>query len=746
MKKLFLSLICAALVFTVRAQTTVNVTSSVEDALNGLGVNPSTITYLVVASGQLNPTDFDFIKGSMSVLQTLNTTGANVSGNAIPDFAFAGKASLTTVTLPATVTHIGQSAFSGCTSLVTIILPAITDIGQFAFADCHSLTSISLPSSLTDIGEAAFANSGLTSITIPSSISGLGVRAFYQCDALSSVNISEGVTSIATSVFAECISLRTINIPSTVTNVEVDAFYLCANLQSITVDNGNSSYSASDGILFDKNKTVLIQYPNDKAGNTYSILSSVTTVASHAFAGCFNLTSVTITENVSSITGGCFEQCINLASVNVVSENSYYTSDNGVLFDNARTLLVYYPSAKTGPYVIPFSVSSIGKGAFAYCSGLTAVSIHDGLTGIENNAFSYCTGLTAISIPASVSMLGDYIFAGCNSLGSIFAYRPLPLVISTDVFDQMDQTTCTLHVPTGSLMSYQTAVGWQNFTNKVEANLITVTFDTQGGAPATFTSLVMENALLAIPATPVNGDYTFAGWYQEPNCDHTWNFFSDVVAGAITLYALWSSQDMIIIKGNLDYDDKLKARPVAYVTVILYGKSKTEPKSNKSAPVGYPYLIAQTTTDINGNFCFSVPRGDYALWLDMPGYILTTTIEIKGTEELHVTEFNVNYFIDQARYTITGQRVLLASQSFAKESEISQARIYPNPAIDEVRVALDVNMSYVVKIFNAMGQLLISTNSSDFETMVDVSNFRPGIYYVRIEAHNMMNTYKLVKQ
>ena len=193
---------------------------------------------------------------------------------------------------------------------------SVTSIGDYAFTVCTGLTSVTIPNSVTSIGYAAFYGcSGLTSLTIPNSVTSIGVFAFYYCTGLTSVTI-----------------------PNSVTTIGYDAFAECSGLTSINVASDNSNYCSVDGVLFNKDKTTLIQYPGGKQG-AYTIPNSVTTIGYYAFYYCTGLTSVTIGNSVTSIGEWAFYSCIGLTSV-----------------------------------TIPGSVTSIGGAAFYRCTGLTSIT------------------------------------------------------------------------------------------------------------------------------------------------------------------------------------------------------------------------------------------------------------------------------------------------------------------------------------------------------------------------------------
>ena len=271
---------------------------------------------------------------------------------------------------------------------------------------------------VSTIGDNAFRATSLTSVTIPSSVVSIGAFAFSYCNGLTSVTI-----------------------PSSVTSIGFLAFLQCTNLTAITVDVGNSEYVSTDGVLFDKNLTTLIQFPGGKTGSytipgtvtgiqTYAFSmsssltsitfpNSVTSIGEAAFAECTSLTSVTIPSNVTSIGAQAFYGCTSLITITVDGGNSAYGSADGVLFDKSQTTLIQFPGGKTGSYIIPSGVTSIGNYAFDRCTSLTGVMIPSGVTSIAFAAFSGCTSLTSVTIPSGVTSIEIYAFQGCTSLASV---------------------------------------------------------------------------------------------------------------------------------------------------------------------------------------------------------------------------------------------------------------------------------------------------------------------------------------
>ncbi|MBO2527222.1 MAG: hypothetical protein CW335_03460, partial [Clostridiales bacterium] len=328
----------------------------------------------------------------------------------IGDYAFNCCSSLTSITIPDSVTSIGEGAFSGCSSLTSVTIPdSVTSIGDDAFRWCSSLTSVTIPDSVTSIGDCAFSVcSSLTSVTIGDSVTSIGYWAFADCTGLTSITIPDSVTSIGEYAFQNCSSLTSVTIPDSVTSIGEGAFSGCSSLTSMTVAVENPSYSSDAyGVLFNKNKTVLICCPGSYSGS-YTIPDSVTSIGEGAFSGCSSLTSVTIPDSVTSIGDCAFEYCSSLTSVTIPDS---VTSIGYWAFDGCSSLT---------SVTIPDSVTSIGYYVFSGCSSLTSVTIPDSVTSIGYDAFSGCSSLTSVTIPDSVTSIGDYAFWGCSSLTSVY--------------------------------------------------------------------------------------------------------------------------------------------------------------------------------------------------------------------------------------------------------------------------------------------------------------------------------------
>jgi hypothetical protein len=244
------------------------------------------------------------------------------------------------------------------------------------------------------------------------------------------------VVSIGNSAFSDRpYRFRTIAIPDSVIEIEHEVFFNCTSLIQIFVYENNSNYSSDNGVLYNKNKTILIQCPLGKIG-VFTIPNSVTSIKWGAFDNCDRLTSINIPSSVTSIgsTNRNFHNCISLSSINVDAVNSNYSSQDGVLYNKAKTTLIQYPAGKRDiSFTIPHSVTTIGNEAFFTCKSLASVTIPESVTSIENSAFASSV-LTSIIIPNSVISIKDYAFKDCNKLISVTFQGTISSVNFSDKF------------------------------------------------------------------------------------------------------------------------------------------------------------------------------------------------------------------------------------------------------------------------------------------------------------------------
>ncbi|MEG1096968.1 MAG: leucine-rich repeat protein [Clostridiales bacterium] len=418
------------------------------------------LTTISIPSGvrAINDDAFYGCKGLTSInVADGNTNYRSVDGvlfnESKTEFVFYPTGKKGAYTIPTDVTTIGDNAFRGCAGLTTVAIPAgVTTIGWSAFDGCSGLTTVTIPGSVTTIGSYVFYGcTGLTSINVAdgnptySSVDGVlfneGKTELikYPEGKKGAYTIPTGIATIGSYAFYGCTGLTTATIPNSVTTIGRDDFSGCTGLTSINVADGNPTYSSVDGVLFNKDKTKLIKYPEGKKG-AYTIPTGVTTIDD--FSGCTGLTTVTIPNSVTTIGDNAFRGCAGLTTVTIPYG---VTSIGGFTFYGCTGLTTV---------AIPSGVTTIGRDAFYGCTGLTTVTIPSGVTTIGSYAFYGCSGLTTVTIPRGVITIGGSAFRGCMGLTSINVADDNPNYSSVDgVLFNKDKTEF-ISYPTGKKGAY----------------------------------------------------------------------------------------------------------------------------------------------------------------------------------------------------------------------------------------------------------------------------------------------------
>lgn len=350
--------------------------------------------------------------GNVVIPESVTYDGKTYSVTAIDNYTFENCSGLTSVTIPYSVTSIGYRAFMGCSGLTIVTIPNnVTSIENATFQDCSSLNFVNIGNSVTSIGAYAFAGcSGLSSITIPKSVSSINSYAFIDCSGLTTISVESGNPKydsrnncnaiIETSTHYLCLGCKNTIIPNGVTTIGYNAFWGCTGLTTLTIP---ISITTIDPCAFYGCSNL----------KSLSIPSSVTAIYINAFENCTGLTTLTIPKTVTHLDSNAFPGCIGLTSITVESGNPKYDSRNGcngIIETSTNTLI---SGCKTT--VIPNSVTSIGCGAFRFCSTLASIEIPNSVTTIETDAFTGCTGLTSITIPNSVKSIKEGAFYNHDS-------------------------------------------------------------------------------------------------------------------------------------------------------------------------------------------------------------------------------------------------------------------------------------------------------------------------------------------
>ena len=460
---------------------------------------------------------------------------------------------------------------------------------------------------ITSIGEAAFDSPNLTSVTIPNSITSIGDYAFWACINLASLALPGSITNIGAGAFSSCWSLTNVEIPASVTSIGNSPFIYCTNLTAITVDAANPAYSSTDGVLFNKDQTILLQFPCGKVGS-YAIPDSVTGLADDAFGiddqgypeldspACPGLTNLIIPGSITNIADYAFADCVGLTSITLQSGISSIGFD---AFANCQNLT---------SVTIPGGVINLGAGAFTGCGSLASVTLENGLTSIGDNAFETCLELVSITVPASVTNIGTNAFGFCIDLRSVYFLGNAPgLGNDTSVFSgNWDATAYYLPDKTGWGSSFDGIPATEElypsvFTYTITNGAINIT-----GYMGSDDTVVIPNTIGGLTVRSVE-NFAFFG------CS---NLKSATISAGVTNIETWVFASCYQLTSiNVETDNPV----FSSVNGVLFDKGQT---SIIEYPAGLKgnYMIPNTVRSI-GDYAFSgcglssvtIPNGVFSI-------------------------------------------------------------------------------------------------------------------------------------
>jgi hypothetical protein len=312
-----------------------------------------------------------------------------------------------------TVTIVAGGLSSALTSTEKTTVTNLTITGTVDARDFKTMRD--------DVSSLAVLNlSGATIVTYTGPDGTYGSDIYYAGNTVPMEGLSNALT------------LLTVTLPSTIVCIESNAFSNCMHLNSINIPNGT------------------------------------TTIKFGAFQFCTRLPTLTIPASVTSIEDYVFHDCS--AYFTVDGGNLNYSSDEGILYNKGKTELLKYPISKDANYLFPATVTTIGNEAFAYCEGFTSLVIPLSVTTIKNKAFWDCESLIDLSLPKFLTTIESTAFGACLNLASLTINKNVPPDLSSviNVFEDVNQTTCTLWVPTGSKAAYEIADQWMDFTHIIE--------------------------------------------------------------------------------------------------------------------------------------------------------------------------------------------------------------------------------------------------------------------------------------
>lgn len=399
------------------ASATVEVVKNTESNYSGSLTIPSTVTSNNITYNitSINPEAFKFSEELTAI-----SIGDNI--NVIPQYAFENCTSLTTVHIGSTVTSIEKAAFAHCESLTTINIPtSVTSIGKEAFSYCTALTALEVPNSTTYIGDYAFNSSGLTSFTFPNNI-----------------------TEVTFAVLTGCKSLTTVTIPASVQSIKQYAFNFCPKLKLVTcnivspLDIDNTVFSGStpiySGRLIVPTDSV-DDYKNAAQWEEFYVITDQAPIVLNNIS--YDFTSSSTVKVIASLAQNYSGSVTIPASVNVNGQD--------------------------------YLVTAIGENAFA--------GVYDNSSSPfgKSSASASISSITSITIGENVTSIEDYAFVNCANLVSITCLNPNVVAINATVFDGVDQSNCSLTVPSNSLATYKAAAVWKDFSPLTASSTLAVT-------------------------------------------------------------------------------------------------------------------------------------------------------------------------------------------------------------------------------------------------------------------------------
>lgn len=502
---------------------------------------PANLTYLGGWAFQdcSGLTDVEISSGLTSILAltfggcdalTSVTFADNSQLTSIEQDVFVRCRSLSSITVPDSVTFIGHETFLGCINLRGFEIPSgVTGIENRLFQDCYNLTEINIHSGITGIGAAAFFNCrSLSSVTIPDSVTFIGDWAFRDCSGLTSVEIGSGVTYIGDLAFFKCSGLTDITInaetPPTLSGTSVfdytnncPIYVPCDKVNVYKVASGWSKYYGRIQSISSMTRTVTTGYTcidNDKysvdvyqvsydCGTNWETTSQVSTLVERYSTDCgcdirwvdsgttcidydkyqrkikqFSTDSGQTWSNVEP------EEYSATTLIELSSEDcgfhfilmaNYLDGETYSIDCDSSTTEVTSATTKPSGYTysamtsvrVGGCVETIGNGAFFECDSLSSVTLSNSITSIGSMAFNSCSGLTDITIGSGITYIGAYAMAECDNLRSVTVYATTPPTLGGGLLN--NSPLSIIYVPASAVDTYKSASGWSNYANRIQA-------------------------------------------------------------------------------------------------------------------------------------------------------------------------------------------------------------------------------------------------------------------------------------
>ncbi len=351
--------------------------------------------------------------------------------------AFVGCSNITEVVIPNTIVYVGECAFYGLNTNLTKVtfkgnnLTTGVTVGKYAFRGCEKLEQLVLESGsrLTVLSEGAFYGCGaLESFAVPASMTNIGKEAFRDCTGLEAITFAENGATLAfgESAFYNCTGLTSVALPANISEMP-GIFVGCTSLAEVTVSDESEYFTSVEGVLFNKDKTEIVFFPQGKTGE-YTLPATVKVINNGVFAGVEGLTRLVLPNTLEVIGDEAFK------GFRMTGTDTEFVFEGNTFADSLVIGNRAFESAYIPSLTLPKHTKSVGEYSFylAYFHKQIFV-LNDGLENLGAYAFMSASGFETLDVPGSVKVIGDYCFADLGYYSNVTLNEGLE-VIGTGAF------------------------------------------------------------------------------------------------------------------------------------------------------------------------------------------------------------------------------------------------------------------------------------------------------------------------
>ena len=709
--------------------------------------------YYNIVSGQAQVTSQNgypdyystFPSGALEIPGNVTINGTTYSVVSIDGSAFYYCSSLTSVTIPNTVTTIGSFAFSHCSNLTEITIPnSVISIGMGAFRNCSSLTSITIPDGVVSVADYVFEHcSSLSSIIIPNSVTSVGSQAFIGCNSLTAISIPSGVTSIGSHAFCDCGNLESISLPDSLTLINDATFRNCSSLTSITIPSG------------------------------------VTSIGWQAFKNCSSLDTVFMMPlEAPSLSSEAF---YNNASGRVFvlhgcSFDNYYNNSSWTSFRNylREAIINFALNISVNDYTLGAANIIAGPGnRNIRCDSSVVIQATD-----YNGYFDHWSNGSTAN-PDTIYLVGD---------STVIAYFTGLTVLSSDsergsashlkIGDHMDRIIATAnygyhfdHWSNGSTANPDTIhfVGDSTVIAFFERNTYHLSAEVNDASLGSLSMPLGDSALyqdtLMVVASPIE-HYHVGGWYGmdivsvSTNKDTVWVRMTNnctVTCNLVINYYTVNVTSNNIVRGMVEsngtqfaYGTPCTVTATAYTGYTFYGWSNGVAANPYTfAVVGDVELTALFVAEGEDVYTVTVVSADPAIGsVSGGGQALsggTVTIRAIPNEGYRFLNWQDDNTENPRTVTVTSDITYTAyfestTQGIFNVDE-NKITAYPNPT--NGRVIIDAEDVIRMDVYNVNGQLV---KTAFKESIIDISTLPSGVYMLKVETAQSKYVCRVIKR